>query len=75
MRVRMVDLESDRYRIARTYMIRLRRSDLEAKQLARIAAQTTLSPEAFKKEFAPVFAADVDPVRSLSEIPPPVVPT
>jgi len=37
-------------------------------------AAATLSPEAFRKEFGPVFAADVDPVRSLSEIPPPVVP-
>jgi 6-phosphofructokinase 1 len=74
MRVRMVDLESDRYRIARTYMIRLRRADLEPKQLSRIAAQTKLDPETFKREFGAVFAADVDPVRSLSEIPPPVVP-
>ena len=39
MRVRMVDIESDRYRIARTYMLRLKREDFEdPRELAKLAA-------------------------------------
>ena len=73
MRVRMVDLDSDRYRIARTYMLRLRRSDREnPEELQRIARVVGMSAEAFAAEFDRVFRSDFDPIRSLSAKPPPV---
>lgn len=54
-KVRMVALDSDRYRIAHTYMIRLRAEDLaDPARLARLAAATNLTPEAFRARFASV---------------------
>jgi 6-phosphofructokinase 1 len=55
MRVRMVDIDSDRYKIARTYMLRLKKSDLEdATELAKLAAVARLAPEEFKSQFGGV---------------------
>jgi ATP-dependent phosphofructokinase / diphosphate-dependent phosphofructokinase len=51
-RVRMVDLQSDRYRIARAYMLRLRREDFEDPvELRRLADAAHLSPDAFREQF------------------------
>jgi 6-phosphofructokinase 1 len=51
-KVRMVDIFSTRYAIARRYMIRLRRDDFEdPHEVARMAASCRMSPEAFRKEF------------------------
>jgi 6-phosphofructokinase 1 len=51
-RVRMVDVESDRYHIARSYMLRLKRHDFDKpEELARFAAAANLSPEAFREQF------------------------
>jgi 6-phosphofructokinase len=51
-RVRLVDVNSTRYAIARRYMIRLRSDDLDDPgQLARLAATAQLSAEDFKREF------------------------
>ncbi|HYO53775.1 diphosphate--fructose-6-phosphate 1-phosphotransferase [Archangium sp.] len=51
-RVRMVDIDSDRYRIARVFMLRLKREDLDRpEELARYAAVTHLTPEAFREQF------------------------
>ncbi|QOJ14666.1 MAG: 6-phosphofructokinase [Planctomycetia bacterium] len=51
-RVRLVDVRSDYYRVARAYMIRLDRSDLEnADQLAKLAAEARMTPEEFVKRF------------------------
>jgi 6-phosphofructokinase len=75
MRVRMVDIESDRYRIARTYMLRLRRDDLDdPAEMQRLASTVHMTPEAFEQEFADVFDADLEPIRLLSVLPPPVMP-
>jgi 6-phosphofructokinase 1 len=75
MRVRMVDIDSERYRIARTYMLRLRREDLddpaEMERLGRVAKMT---PDKFASAFRHVFDADVEPIRSLTNAPPPVSP-
>jgi len=50
--VRMVDIESARYKIARRYMIRLRRDDFEdSHELAKFAATAGISLEQFRKEF------------------------
>jgi 6-phosphofructokinase len=51
-RVRMVDVHSERYAIARRYMIRVRRDDFEDPHaLARIAAAGAMSAEEFRRQF------------------------
>jgi 6-phosphofructokinase 1 len=56
MRVRMVDLHSERYAIARAFMLRLGQADLlDRAALARIAAVANLSPEQFEREFSSAF--------------------
>ncbi|HEY1957990.1 MAG TPA: diphosphate--fructose-6-phosphate 1-phosphotransferase [Polyangiaceae bacterium] len=73
MRVRMVNLESDRYRIARSYMIRLRHDDLDDElEMERLATVIGRTPEDFAREFRGVFDADLAPIRSMTGRPPPV---
>jgi 6-phosphofructokinase len=51
-RVRLVDISSTRYAIARRYMIRLRRDDLEdPAELSRLATTSKLSEEDFRRQF------------------------
>jgi len=51
-KVRMVDVHSTRYAIARRYMIRLRRDDFQdPHELAKLAATCKLTPEEFRREF------------------------
>ena len=51
-RVRMVDINSERYKIARRYMIRLRRDDFEdPHELAKFAATAGISLDEFRKQF------------------------
>jgi 6-phosphofructokinase 1 len=51
-RVRMVDVRSTRYAIARRYMLRLRRDDFEDEhELAKFAATAGLSLEDFRLQF------------------------
>jgi 6-phosphofructokinase 1 len=51
-RVRMVDVDSDRYRIAASYMVRLKREDFEdPHELARHAATARISLEDFRAHF------------------------
>ncbi|MGD0472167.1 MAG: diphosphate--fructose-6-phosphate 1-phosphotransferase [Candidatus Velthaea sp.] len=50
-RIRMVDVTTESYEVARKYMIRLEESDLEEPRLSRLSVQTTLSPEAFVERF------------------------
>ena len=58
MRLRYVDIQSDRYKIARTYMIRLKREDFDdPKELAKIAAASGLSVEDFREQFGHVVHA------------------
>ena len=59
-RVRLVDVESTRYRIAHRYMIRLRRDDFDdPHELAKLAAAVGVSREQFEKEFA--YLVDFEP--------------
>ena len=52
MRIRMVDVRSESYQIARRYMIRLSHEDLEdPNEAAQYAAMLKLSPEAFRAQF------------------------
>jgi 6-phosphofructokinase 1 len=54
-RVRMVDIESQSYQIARQYMIRLTAADVNNRDmLGRYAALVGLSPEAFRERFSTV---------------------
>ena len=51
-RVRLVDIHSTRYAIARRYMIRLRRDDFEdPHELAKFAATVGISLEEFRQQF------------------------
>lgn len=52
-KVRLVDMQSEHYRVARQYMIRLNRRDLEdPEMLGKLAAAGNMTPEAFAEEFA-----------------------
>jgi 6-phosphofructokinase 1 len=54
-KVRLVDVRSTRYAIARRYMLRLRRDDFEdPHELAKFAATAGLSLEEFRREFEPL---------------------
>ncbi len=51
-RVRMVDLKSDSYRIARAYMIRLEPADLDnPERLAALAKEANMQPRDFEQKF------------------------
>ncbi|MBV8645261.1 MAG: 6-phosphofructokinase [Candidatus Eremiobacteraeota bacterium] len=51
-RVRLVDVTTESYEVARKYMIRLERQDFTEPRLSRLSAQTNLDPEAFEAQFA-----------------------
>ena len=53
-RVRMVDVTTEAYEVARSYMIRLEPGDLVEPRLSQIASQTNLSPEDFSAAFTAV---------------------
>ena len=55
-RVRMVDVTTESYEVARKYMIRLEKPDLMEPRLSRLSAQTNLDPEAFEGRFGKLFA-------------------
>jgi 6-phosphofructokinase 1 len=58
-RVRLVDIRSTRYGIARRYMIRLRRDDFDdPHELAKFAATASLSLEEFRREFQDLIEAE-----------------
>ena len=53
-RVRMVDTQSESYRVGRAYQIRLEKGDLRGPQLGNLAAQTNLAPETFAEQFSKI---------------------
>lgn len=60
-KVRLVDVSTESYQVARSYMIRMETRDLEEPTLSRLAAHTKLSAEAFRERFLPcVQATTVD---------------
>jgi 6-phosphofructokinase 1 len=62
-RIRLVDISSTRYAIARRYMIRLRRDDFEdPHQLARLATTSRLPEDEFRKEFEYLVAHEPPPL-------------
>jgi 6-phosphofructokinase 1 len=61
-RVRMVDIESDRYKIARTYMLRLKPEDFDDDvALARLSDTAHVTPEKFAAEFAHLLDPTIQP--------------
>lgn len=51
-RIRLVDLCSDHYRVARAYMVRLEKSDLESNETTtKLAALARMTPEEFRQKF------------------------
>jgi 6-phosphofructokinase 1 len=63
-RVRLVNIDTEYYKIARRYMLRLRKDDFDdPEQLARLAQPAGLSVEDFKKEFFHVVADEAPPLR------------
>jgi len=63
-RVRMVDTETEYYKIARRYMLRLRRDDFsDPAEVARYAAVTRLKPEEFRKQFEYLVSAEAPPLE------------
>ncbi len=62
-KIRMVDIRSTRYAIARRYMIRLRRDDFEEPlKLAKIAETAGLSVDDFRKEFEYLIDTELPPI-------------
>lgn len=58
--VRMVDVSSEYFRIARAYMIRLSREDIESEdELAKLAGTAGQAPEEFLRQFSPILEKDL----------------
>jgi 6-phosphofructokinase 1 len=61
-RIRAVDIYAERYAIARSYMLRLKREDFtEARELAKLAATCGRSLQQFRDEFE--YLMDIEPPR------------
>ncbi len=50
-RIRVVDTSADDYLMARRYMLRLEKEDMEGENLNKLAATAKMSPADFKKKF------------------------
>ena len=62
-KVRLVDITSTRYAIARRYMIRLRRDDIDdPHEVAKLATTARLSEEDFRSQFEYLVAAEPPPL-------------
>ena len=67
-RIRMVDIRSTRYAIARRYMIRLRRDDFEdPHELAKFAATAGMSLQEFRRRFEYLIADEPPPLHFVGE--------
>jgi len=63
-KIRLVDIHSTRYAIARRYMLRLRRDDFEdPHELAKFAATAGISIQQFREEFEPLVASEPPPFK------------
>jgi 6-phosphofructokinase 1 len=63
MAMRAVDVGSEKYRVARQYMVRLNRSDFDdPHELARLASTAKLSIDDFRKEFEYVLSTEAEPI-------------
>ncbi|HEU5073423.1 MAG TPA: hypothetical protein VFU02_04610, partial [Polyangiaceae bacterium] len=63
-RVRLVNIETEYYKIARRYMLRLRKDDFDNEdQLRKLASAVGLSVAAFRDEFEHVVKDEAPPLR------------
>jgi hypothetical protein len=63
-RIRLVDIRSTRYAIARRYMIRLRRDDFEdPHELAKFAATAGVTLQQFRHEFESLIEKEPPPMK------------
>ncbi len=60
-RVRTVDINTESYEVARSYMMRLELEDFQEPKLSRLAAHSNLSAEEFKAKFLPAVQATSAP--------------
>jgi hypothetical protein len=51
-RVRVVDIKADDYHMARRYMIRLEKEDMQGEALSKLATTAKMGIEDFKKRFS-----------------------
>jgi 6-phosphofructokinase 1 len=66
-RVRMVDTDTESYKIARRYMLRLRRDDFENPEVVEKLAQTAgLDVESFKQQFSYLTESEAPPLRFIT---------
>lgn len=61
--VRLVDVNTESYEVARSYMTRLEPQDFEEPNLSRLASCANLTPEAFRSRFQPMVQATTTPPR------------
>ena len=72
MRIRLVDIHSDRYRIATAYMLRLTAEDFDKPaELAKLAAAANLTPAKFRSEFGHLVGRE----PSRADVPTPIAGT
>jgi ATP-dependent phosphofructokinase / diphosphate-dependent phosphofructokinase len=63
-RVRRVDVSSEQYRIARRYMVRLRRDDFQRPEpLGRLAASVGMTPAQFERDFGYLVEDEAPPLQ------------
>ncbi|MGH7815092.1 MAG: diphosphate--fructose-6-phosphate 1-phosphotransferase [Candidatus Binataceae bacterium] len=60
-RVRRIDVATESYRFARSYMIRLEPEDFEEPMLSRLAGTTKLKPDEFRARFLPSVITTLPP--------------
>lgn len=58
-RIRMVDVTTESYEVARKYMIRLEEGDFNEPRLSRLAAHTNLNADAFRSRFSALVKREV----------------
>jgi 6-phosphofructokinase 1 len=59
----MVDIESDRYKIARSYMLRLKKEDFDdPAEVARLAAAARMTPDEFRRQFRGLVQSEPGPM-------------
>jgi 6-phosphofructokinase 1 len=54
-KIRKVDVDSELYRVAREYMIRLEEDDFEGERIEKLANTANMSPQKFRERFGYLF--------------------
>ncbi len=71
-KIRMVDIHTENYRVGRRYMLRLRRDDFEdPHELAKLAATARMTLDEFRSQFEYLVEDEPPPIQFYASIPPP----